>query len=400
MTQLDLLKRGVKEIIDKESLEKKLNSGKKLRVKFGIDPTAPDIHLGHTVPLRKLRQFQDLGHKIVLVIGDFTAQIGDPSLQDKTRPPLSKEQVEKNAQTYLDQAGKILRLEKTEIKRNSQWFSKMNLGDFLKIESCFTVQRILERDDFEKRLKQGRDLRFHEIDYPILQAYDSVILKADLEIGGTDQKFNMLAGRRLQEKMGVPVQDIMTLEILVGTDGQRKMSKSYGNYIGILEKPEEMYGKIMSLPDGQIIPYFELCTDISLEEIKKIQNPRDQKARLAYEIVKLYHGENEAKEAEAEFNRVFKEKLYPSEIPEVHFHGNWHLIDLLVNLRLAKSRSEAGRLIEQAGVKINGKTEADKFAKIEIVDGMIIQVGKRRFVKIRVSDRKQGTTDNTEPCNH
>ena len=382
-----LLRRGVEEIIEKESLEKKLKSGRKLRIKLGIDPTAPDIHLGIAVVLRKLAEFQKLGHTIIFLIGDFTATIGDPSGQDKTRPPLSKKQVEKNAKTYLEQAGKILDIKRTEIRKNSQWFGKMNLADFLKIESYFTVQRILERDDFTKRIKEGRDLRSHEINYPILQAYDSVILKADLEIGGTDQKFNMLAGRRLMKKMGLPPQDIMTLKILVGTDGLKKMSKSLGNYIGITEKPEGMYGKIMSLSDKQIIPYFELCTNLPQEEVKKIKEPKDQKARLAFEIVKLYHGLEKAKEAEGEFNRVFKEKLYPAKMKEAKLHGIWNIVDLLMALDLVKSRSEAKRVIEQAGVKINGKTEADRFAKLELHDGMVIQVGKRKFTKIKIKNK-------------
>lgn len=381
--QSELLSRGVEEVIEKESLLKKLKSGRRLRVKFGVDPTAPDIHLGHAVVLRKLRDFQKLGHQIILIIGDFTASIGDPSLQNKTRPVLTKDEISNNTKTYLDQIGKILDLKQIEIRKNSQWFSKMYLDDFLKIKMLFTVQRILERDDFQNRIKEGKDLRCHEIDYPILQAYDSVMVKADVEIGGTDQKFNMLAGRRLQEKMGLPPQDVITLKILIGTDGARKMSKSLGNYIGITEEPDQIYGKIMSLPDEQIMPYFELCTDLPLDEAKKIKNPRDQKARLAFEIVKLYYNSQKAQEAEKEFNRVFKEKLLPKEIPTISLKGEWHIVELLTHLKLASSKSEARRLIQQGGVKIDGKTLKNSFAKIKVSKGMVIKIGKRKFVMIK-----------------
>lgn len=379
----NLLTRGVEEIIEKESLEKKLKSKKGLRIKFGIDPTAPLIHLGIALPLRKLAEFQKLGHKVIFLIGDFTATIGDPSLQDKTRPPLSKEEVEKNARTYLEQAGKILDIKKAEIRRNSQWFSKMGLREFLRLESYFTVLRILERDDFQKRMKEGKDLRCHEIDYPILQAYDSVILKPDLEIGGTDQKFNMLAGRRMMERMGLPPQDIMTLKLLLGTDGQRKMSKSYGNYIGIMEKPDKMYGKIMSLGDEQIEPYFELCTDVDLAEVRKIKNPKDQKARLAFEIVKIYHGQTLAKEAEREFERVFKEKKTPTKV-EKRYLKSKKIIDVLIETGLAPSRSEAKRLIRQGGVKVNHEVIRD--INYRLKEENLIQVGKRRFVKVKTSN--------------
>ncbi|MCX6807133.1 MAG: tyrosine--tRNA ligase [Candidatus Berkelbacteria bacterium] len=382
--QKDLLIRGVEEIINKEILIEKIKSSRKLRIKLGIDPTAPDIHLGIAIALRKMAEFQKLGHKIIFLIGDFTAAIGDPSGANKTRPMLSKEEVEHNAKTYLEQAEKIVDIKKAEVRKNSEWYKKMSLAEYLNIKSNFSVQRILERDDFTNRIKEGKDLRCHEIDYPILQAYDSVVLRSDLEVGGTDQKFNMLAGRRLMEKSNIEPQEIMTLKILVGIDGVKKMSKSLGNYVGITEKPEEIYGKIMSIPDEQIMNYFELCTDIPLSEIKKIENPRDQKARLAYEIVKIYHGKDSAQRAEQEFKRVFREKLNPSEIEEVQLHGVWNIVDLLVNLKFAKSKSEATRLIEQCAVKINGKTEANRFLKIELKDRMIIQAGKRRFVRVKI----------------
>ncbi|GAG58013.1 unnamed protein product, partial [marine sediment metagenome] len=274
-------------------------------------------HLGTAVPLRKLAQFQKAGHRVIFLIGDFTALIGDPSGQGKTRPQLSKEKIQENAETYLNQVGKILDVEKTEIRRNSEWYEKEGWRDIINLASKFTVARILERDDFEKRLRAGIEISVHEILYPIMQAYDSVKLKADLEIGGTDQKFNMLAGRRLMEKMKMSSQDIVTIKLLVGTDGAKKMSKSLGNYVGITEEPAEMFGKIMSIPDEQIMPYFELCTDVNLAEVEKIKNPRDQKARLALEIVKMYHSEVEAQKAAKEFDRIFKSKEVSSKMPEI-----------------------------------------------------------------------------------
>jgi len=382
----EILSRGVEEIIEKDSLIEKLKSRKKLRFKFGVDPTAPDIHLGIAVLLRKLAEFQKLGHKIIFLIGDFTATIGDPSGVNKTRPILTPREIDQNARTYLAQAGKILDIKKTEIRRNSEWYKKMSLADFLKIKSHFTIQRILERDDFSDRLKQGVEIVSYEIDYPVLQAYDSVMLRADIEIGGTDQKFNMLAGRRLMKKMGLPPQDVMTMKILVGTDGKKKMSKSLGNYIGIAESPQEMYGKIMSIPDELIEPYLLLCTDISLDEVRAIKNPRDRKARLAFEIVQIYHGQKAAQEAEEEFNQIFKESQVPSKIP-VTFVKSSKIIDILVETGLASSKSEARRLVEQGGVRIKIKNKRVKIkdinAGIPIKENPIIQVGKRRFVRVK-----------------
>jgi len=382
----EILSRGVEEIIEKDSLIEKLKSGKKLRFKFGVDPTAPDIHLGIAVLLRKLAEFQKLGHKIIFLIGDFTATIGDPSGVNKTRPILTPREIDQNARTYLAQAGKILDIKKTEIRRNSEWYKKMSLADFLKIKSHFTIQRILERDDFSDRLKQGVEIVSYEIDYPVLQAYDSVMLRADIEIGGTDQKFNMLAGRRLMKKMGLPPQDVMTMKILVGTDGKKKMSKSLGNYIGIAESPQEMYGKIMSIPDELIEPYLLLCTDISLDEVRAIKNPRDRKARLAFEIVQIYHGQKAAQEAEEEFNQIFKESQVPSKIP-VTFVKSSKIIDILVETGLASSKSEARRLVEQGGVGVQIKNKRVKIkdinASIPIKENPIIQVGKRRFVRVK-----------------
>ena len=389
-----LLSKGVEEVIKRDSLEKKLRAGKKLRIKYGADPSAPDLHLGHSVCLWKLKEFQDLGHQVIFIIGDFTGLIGDPSGRDKTRPALSKEEIEKNAKTYFEQAGKILDIKKIEIKKNSQWFSKMDLADFLKLAGQFTLARIIERDDFSQRLKKGIDIGFHETIYPLLQAYDSIMVKADVEDGGRDQKFNLLAGRELQKKMGQPEQDLMLFPLLVGADGKKKMSKSLGNYIGLTESANEQYGKIMSISDDLIFHYFELCARLSQEEIKEIKketdsgrlNPRDAKARLAREIVSLYHGKTAAEKAEKEFIQVFREKKKPTQMPVQKIKaGKWNVLDLLFKLKLAPSKSEAKRLIEQGGVKIDGRVVKDWKVEIQIKDGLVAQVGKRKFVRLKRS---------------
>jgi len=386
-----LLEREVEEIIVQKDLENKLKSGKKLRIKLGADPTRPDLHLGHAVVLRVLKHFQEEGHTVIFVVGDYTAKVGDPSQRSKMRPLLSDQEIEKNAQTYFEQVGKILDIKQVEIRRNSEWYEKLSFAELIKITSNFTVARILERDDFFNRYKKGIVIGLHEFLYPVMQAYDSLILKADIEIGGTDQKFNMLAGRELQEKMGEIPQDIITCKILEGTDGEQKMSKSLDNYIGITEEPLEMYGKIMSIPDKLIIKYYTLCTDYPLKKIKEIEkgiskdkiNPRDAKADLAYEIVKMYHGEDEAQKAADEFNRIFKMKQIPKTIPKVSLKlPLYSLPDLLVSTNLAGSKSEAKRLIEQRGVKVDGEVITNKEEKITIKDGMVIQVGKRKFVKL------------------
>jgi tyrosyl-tRNA synthetase len=396
----ELLTRGVEEVIVKKDLEKRLKSGKKLRVKFGIDPTSPYIHLGHTVPLRKLKQFQDLGHKIVLIVGDFTATIGDPSGQTEGRKPLSRAQVKKNMTNYQKQIGKILDLNKTEIHYNSEWYDKLGTMFLYELTSKITVARSIERDDFKKRLKQDQDISILEVIYPLLQGYDSVAIKADVEIGGTDQKFNLLMGRKVQKRYGQNSQDIMTLRLLEGTDGVRKMSKSYDNYIGITEKPSQIFGKIMSIPDSLIVKYLRVLTDISQREIEKIKkdlkqpslsriNPKDVKAKLAREIVSLYYNEKKAKEAQKEFDKVFAKKEKPSKIPEMKISQKCDkLIDLLVICKLASSKSEARRLIEQGGVKVDNATLYDFKAKICLHEGMILQVGKRKFVKIKLSNKK------------
>jgi len=387
----EVLTRGVEEVIEKESLIKKLQSGKKLRIKYGADPSAPDLHLGHSACLLKLKEFQDLGHQIIFIVGDFTAMIGDPSKRLKTRPSLSKKEVEKNAKTYFKQVGGILDINKIKILRNSKWFSKMDLRGLLKLASKFMVARILERDDFSQRLKKGINIGAHEIIYPLMQAYDSVMVRADIELGGSDQKFNMLAGRNLQKKIDQAQQDLVIIPLLVGIDGQRKMSKSLGNYIGITEKPEEQYGKIMSIPDKLILDYFKLTTRVPLKEIKKMReglkkkkvNPRDLKARLAREIVGICYGKRIAEKVEEEFNRIFKEKKLPSKIPSIRIKEKYlNILSLLVKTKLASSRAEAKRLVLQKGVRVDSRIEGDWQKVIEVKSGKVLQVGKRKFVKI------------------
>lgn len=386
-----LLERGVSEVIEKESLDKKLKSGKRLTVKLGADPSRPDLHLGHTVVFKKLKEFQNLGHKIIFIIGDYTGMIGDPSGKSATRNQLSLKEVKENAKTYLKQAGKVLDIKKAEIRYNSEWFKNMKFDEIINLTSKFTAQRILERDDFEKRLKEGAPLGAHELLYPIMQAYDSVMLKADVEIGGTDQKFNMLAGRRLQEKMNLPPQDVITAPLLVGLDGKNKMSKSLDNYIGITESAENMFGKIMSIPDDLINSYFELLTDLSSEEIKNIsarmangENPRDFKLFLAEEIVKMYHNDKAAQKAKENFIKVFSNKQMPEDAEEIIFAPDKIIIDELVNSKITESKGKARRLIEQGGLKINGEKIGVDYIINKNDDGKILQAGKKRFYKIIV----------------
>lgn len=388
-----LLAHNVEEVIVKKSLEEKLASGRKLRVKLGADPSRPDLHLGHSIAIRKLKEFQDLGHQVVFIIGDYTGMIGDPTGKSKTRPALSRETVAENAKSYLDQVGKILDLDKTELRYNSEWFSKLSFEDILKLTGKFTVARILERDDFNKRLKEGSDIAVTEMLYPMMQAYDSIQVQADVEVGGTDQKFNLLAGRELQKKMRMPEQDVVTCPLLVGLDGVNKMSKSLDNYIGIDEEADSMFGKIMSISDEMIFYYFKLLTDKSGKELAEIesilksktQNPRDLKVRLAKEVIALYRPQEEAERAEEEFNRIFREKQKPTEIPEVKLTAKGYPItDLLTEAGLAASKSEARRLIEQGGVRIDDETQTDMQKDVVIRDGMVIQVGKRKFVKINI----------------
>ena len=386
----ELLTRGVEEIVDFKHLKNELESGKKLRVKLGIDPTAKEIHLGNAVVLRKLKEFQDLGHQVIFLIGDFTAKIGDPSGRVSSRKPLTDKEIKENMANYKKQVAKILDLERVEIRYNSEWYNKLKLNDFLSLTKLITLNKLLEREDFKNRLKKKLPLGVNEILYPILQGYDSFILKADVEIGGKDQLLNMLMGREIQEKLGQKPQDIITLSLLEGTDGVKKMSKSFNNFIGIDFEANEMFGKIMSIPDQLIIKYFILCTNLPLSEINEIkekiekgENPRDFKAKLAYEIVKIYHGEKLAQKAEAEFNRIFKEKKLPTQIPVLKLKDReLKLVDLIKKTDLVPSKSEIKRLISQGGIKIDGKVERNWQKKIEIKDKIIIQIGKRKFIQI------------------
>ena len=398
--QLERLRRGAVEIISEEDLLAKLREGRPLRVKLGLDPTAPDIHLGIAVVLRKLRQFQDLGHEAIIVIGDFTAMIGDPSGKKAVRPMLTPEDVQRNAATYRDQYGRILDPQRTRITFNSQWLSPLRFADVIRITSKSTVARVLERDDFQTRLRSGTALFLHEILYPICQGYDSVALQADVELGGTDQKFNNLMGRDLQRESGQPPQVVLLSPILPGTDGVEKMSKSLGNYIGITEPPAEMFGKVMSVGDVLMPAYFEYATDVPTAEVARIRrgladgslHPRDAKRRLAREIVTMWHGASAAAEAEAAFDRLFVVGDLPGEIPDVALAGlgagstnglRLKAARLLVDLGLATSQSEARRLISQGGVEVDGQRLNDAAAEITARDGMVVRVGKRRFARIR-----------------
>ena len=387
----NLLTRGVEEIIERESLEKKLRLGKQLRIKFGIDPTAPDLHLGHSVVLRKLKQFQGLGHKIILIIGDFTAKIGDPSGRSETRKPLAGKEIKQNMKKYLFQAAKIIDIKKSETYFNSKWFSKEGINKIMELSRAGSIQQVLRRADFKRRIKEGEDITVSELLYPLLQGYDSVKTRADVEIGGTDQKFNLLMGRKVQRHFKIPEQDIMTLPLLEGIDGERKMSKSYGNYIGISEKPTEMFNKTMSIPDDLIIKYFTLLTDLSKEEIMDISgeiekggNPRDFKIKLAEEIVKIYHGEKAALKAREEFISVFSKKEAPKEA-EILKLPRKNIVDALAESEAVKSKSEARRLASAGGVKIGGEKITDLAYLISEKDkGKILQIGKKRFYKIRI----------------
>ncbi|MCG0277489.1 MAG: tyrosine--tRNA ligase [Thermanaeromonas sp.] len=393
--QLSIIRRGAAEIIPEEDLEKKirhsLRTGRPLKVKLGLDPTAPDIHLGHTVVLHKLRQFQELGHQVVIIIGDFTGRIGDPTGRSETRRQLSEEEVKANAETYKEQIFKILDPGRTEVVFNSSWLGKLTFSEVIELAAKVTVARMLEREDFSKRFEEGRPIGIHEFFYPLMQGYDSVVLRADVELGGTDQKFNLLMGRTLQREYGQEPQVALMMPILPGLDGVQKMSKSLGNYIGVNEPPQEMYGKTMSLPDELMLLYFELVTTISLEELEDLRrrlaagtlHPRDAKMYLAREIVKLYHGEAAALQAEAGFRRVFQERELPEEMPEVEIHeARMWVPRLLVRCGLAPSTSEARRLILQGAVKLNGVKIGDPEADIEISPGDVLQVGRRKFVRL------------------
>lgn len=388
-----LLDRGVEKIEVRASLERKLRSGTKLRIKHGIDPTTNRLHIGYSVVYWKLREFQDLGHTIIFLIGDFTARFGDPTDKSQTRQMRSKREVEKLADAYLDQVGKILDLKKTEIRRNSEWYDTMTAEELLNLASQFTVAQMLERDMFVTRTEEGRPIGLHEPLYPVLQGYDSVMLKSDLTIVGTDQLFNELAARSLQERAGQRPQDIMAMSLLIGTDGKAKMSQSLSNDIGITDPPNEQFGRVMRIPDGLIMHYFELATRVGEKERARIARelksghlaPRDAKLRLAREIVGLYHGTAAARTAEAEFIKVFSRKEVPDKLDEQVFSVPTHRLDtLLCELKLVSSRSAAQRLITSGAVRIDGAVMGDWRAEVALHDGMIVQVGKRAFRKIRV----------------
>ena len=390
--QLSYLGKGTVEIIREAELRAKLEksaaTGKPLRVKFGADPTAPDIHLGHTVPIRKLRAFQELGHTAIFLIGDFTGMIGDPSGKNATRPQLTREEINANAETYKKQIFKILDPEKTIIDFNSRWMDTMGSAGFLRLSSHVTVRQILERDDFQQRLANNRPLALHEVMYPLVMAYDSVALEADVELGGTDQKFNLLMGRNLQREYGQESQVAMIMPLLEGTDGVQKMSKSLGNYIGINEPPQEIFGKVMSISDELMWRYYELCTDLSGSEMLSLRqgNPRDVKADLAKRIVADFYSPAEATKAEEEFNAIFRSKQIPDTIEERTLpSGSWKLPRLLVELSLASSMAEARRLIEQGGVYVEGerRSQSDFDIDLNATNTFLIQVGKRKFIRVR-----------------
>jgi len=395
--QLAFLKKGTVDLIREEDLKKKLErsakNGKPLRVKLGLDPTAPDIHVGHTVVIRKLKAFQDLGHTVIFLIGDFTGMIGDPSGKNVTRPPLSREEINANAETYKRQMFKLLDPEKTELRFNGEWMDKFTSADFVKLCAKTTVRQILERDDFTKRMAEEKPISLHELLYPLVQGYDSVALDADVELGGTDQKFNLLMGRNLQREYDQEPQVVVTTPLLEGLDGVQKMSKSYGNYIGIDEPATEMFGKVMSISDDLMWRYYDLLTDTPADDLNALkfrcesgaENPRDAKVALAKSIITDFHSSEAAAEAEEDFNRRFVKKEIPDEIEEKQIAaGTYKLAELLADTGLAASKGEARRLIEQGGVKVNGDKATNNAAEIAIGDSeILLQVGKRKFLKVR-----------------
>ena len=395
--QLSFLRKGTIDLIREEDLKDKLErsaaTGKPLRIKLGLDPTAPDIHLGHTVVIRKLRAFQDLGHTVIFLIGDFTGMIGDPSGKNVTRPPLSREQIDANAETYKSQMFRLLNPDKTEIRFNGEWMDKFTAADFVRLAAKTTVKQILERDDFEKRMADEKPISLHELLYPLVQGYDSVALEADVELGGTDQKFNLLMGRNLQREFDQEPQVIITTPLLEGLDGVNKMSKSLDNYIGIEEMPDQMFGKVMSISDDLMWRYYELLTDSTIDDINVMkfrcesgaENPRDLKVALAKSIIADLHSQQAAEKAEEEFTRRFVNKEMPDEIEERTVNAGSHsLAQLITDVGLAASKKEAKRLIEQGGVKVNGEKASAASAEVEVLDaGVLLQVGKLKFLKVR-----------------
>lgn len=397
--QLKVITSGTMQIVPMEELKKKLAQGRPLNIKLGVDPTSPDLHLGHAVPLRKMRQFQDLGHRVTLIIGNGTALIGDPSGRDSTRPPLTEEQVEANAQTYVAQAMKVLDPERTEIVHNGDWLKPLDLAKMLELMSKFNVARILEREDFHNRYTNGQSIALHEFIYPVLQAYDSVVIKADVEMGGNDQIFNLLAGRDLMRAMGMEPQVALTVPLLVGTDGVKKMSKSYGNYVGLTDEPADMFGKVMSITDELVPRYFRLCSTVPVDEVDAIDaayasgtaDPYRLKRQLAANIVDLYHGAGVGAQAEAAFDALFKKHEIPEDVPEFkadltpNDDGKVYLAKVLADAGLVKSAGEARRMIDQGSVKIDGKKLAAKSYNVEpslLPAKTVLQVGKRKFVRL------------------
>ena len=397
--QLHIIESGTHEIKPIDGLKTKLDRGQALNIKLGVDPTSPDLHIGHAVPLRKLRQFQDLGHNVTLIIGDGTALIGDPSGRNSTRPQLSKEQIAANAETYMAQAMKILDPEKTTVRHNSEWIFELDLAKLLSLLSNFTVARILERDDFNNRYTNHLPIAMHEFLYPIMQAYDSVVIKADVELGGSDQLFNLLAGRELMEKLGMEPQVALTLPLLEGTDGVKKMSKSYGNYIGLTDKPADMFGKVMSIPDELMVKYFRVATAMPVADVDAIEaglaagelHPNKVKRQLGRELVTIYHSASDATAAEEAFDKLFKEHEIPEDIQEFTVEltedaekGGVYLPAVIVACGLAKSNGDARRLIDGGGFKINGKALAAKTYNVPAAEltGAVLQAGKRNFAKL------------------
>ena len=394
--QMDVIKRGAVEIIPEEELvkkiEKSIRTSKPLNIKLGCDPSRPDLHIGHSVVIRKLAQFQELGHQAILIIGDFTGMIGDPSGRNATRPALTLEATRINGESYIEQASKILNREKTKIVYNSEWLGKMSFEDVIKLASKYTVARMIERDDFTKRFKAGEPISLHEFLYPLAQAMDSVAIESDVELGGTDQKFNLLVGRDIQREFGLEPQVILTMPLLVGTDGVEKMSKSYDNYIGISDEPSQIFGRTLSIPDNLIYNYFELATNVSNQKLGEVKtqlengsvNPRDLKRELARTIVTMYHNLEAAETAQQEFDNIFINKGLPDEIEEFTVGNNKeiNILDLIVLVNFAPSKGEARRLVQQGGVSIDGDKISDVQQVVSVKSGMVLKVGKRKFIKL------------------
>lgn len=386
----EVLSRGVVEVIQKDEVKKKLASGKPLRIKLGIDPSGADLHIGHMVVIKKLKEFQDLGHKIILLFGNFTGQIGDPTGKMETRAAKTKEELEKNAEKYLDQVRFFLDTDKVEVRWNADWLEKLNFADVIRLASCFTVAQMMERDMFQERVSKNLPISMHEFMYPLMQGYDSVALEADLELGGTDQTFNLLAGRTIQKAYGKTPQDVLTVPILEGTDGVKKMGKSEDNYIAVDDEPKEMFGKVMSIPDELILKYFELATEVPTETIKEYgeaiengENPMKYKKILGQEIIKIYHDEEAAKKAQAEFENVFSQHQLPEDIESVSVpEPEMKLIDVIAETGMTSSKSEARRLIQQGAVKVNEAKVDNVDEVVDLRKETLLQVGKRKFLKV------------------